>query len=219
MVSADFSSTEADAFNPLITATADRLRSLSQRSLQGAWHYTLDPRPASTVLTGTAWQQWPLAVPNGKDHIAWPRGQQTLWLCQQLTVPSALNGFPLAGLSLRLGLTWWAEAVTVYVQGQAVQQGDLFDCLVRLPLSDRVTPGDTFTIALQLVSPGHDDGALVQSVALYESPSAAFPEPGFVADELTVLQTYATQLAPEKLPTIGAAIAPLDWSQVPLPEA
>ncbi|NEQ44194.1 MAG: alpha-mannosidase [Leptolyngbya sp. SIOISBB] len=216
---ADLSTAAIAACNLEIKATVEKLKRLTQRSLQSTWHISQEPLFAITGLEQDAWQQWAIATLNVKDHIAWSRGQQTLWLCQQVTVPEALNGFPLAGLSLKLSLTWWAEAAAVYVDGHLVQEGDLFDYFARIPLSARVTPGDTFTIAIRLVSPGHDNGALVRSTLMYESLNPILPEPGFIADELTVLQIYAAQLAPEKLSAITTAIAHIDWSTLPQQEA
>ena len=210
----DFEQAAPTADGIAIRTAADQLRALTQRSHQTTWHSSPKALPLAAVLAADTWRQWPIAVPNVKGHIAWARGECPLWLCQQITVPESLNGLPLAGLSMQLGLTWWAEAVAVYVDGELVQEGDLFDYFARITLSDRVTPGDTFTIAIDLRSPGHDDGALVRSVVMYESTDPALPEPSFVADELTVLQTLAAKLAPEKLATIAAAIAPLDWSKV-----
>jgi alpha-mannosidase len=214
MANADFSTLATSALSTTIAHTAQRLRNCTQRSHQAGWHWAQIDGSPTAVLNQTDWQQWPLAPRNAKDHIAWPRGQQPLWLCQAMTVPPTLNGFSLEGLSLRLGLTWWAEAVAVYVNGHLVQEGDLFDYFARVPLSDRVVPGDTFIVAIHMRSPGHDEGALVRSDAIYESTDAAFPEPGFVADELTVLQTYAEKLAPQKLSEMARAIAPLDLVSV-----
>ena len=206
--------TETTAEQQAIATTAAKLKTLTQRSLQSSWHQSSSSLPVDAVVKQQTWRQWAIAAPNGKGHIPWPRGQASLWLCQQITVPDHLNGFPLAGFSLQLGLTWWAEAVAVYVDGRLVQEGDLFDYFARIELSDRVAPGDTFTVAIYLVSPGHDDGALVRSELFYESNNGALPEPGFVADELTVLQAMAEKLAPAKLTEIAAAIAPVDWSTV-----
>jgi alpha-mannosidase len=210
----DLSTAESTSVSAVIQTAVHRLKRLTQRSLQAGWHVTHEDLPKATVLTTDQWSQWPLAATNAKEHIAWARGQQPLWLCQQIVVPEVLDGFPLAGLTLQLSLTWWADAVAVYVDGELRQEGDLFDYFGRIRLGDRVTPGDRFHIAIHLVSPGHDDGALVRSTVMYESADSAWPEPAFVADELTVLQTYATKLAPEKLPDIVAAIAPLNWAAV-----
>ena len=216
MASADPTKLENSDCSATIAATADRLRALTRRSLQAGWQMAQQPDPQVTSAT-EGWTTWPFAAPNAKQHIAWARGQKALWLCQQITVPTALQDFPLAGSALRLGLTWWAEAAAVYVDGQLMQEGDLFDYFGRILLSDRVTPGDTFWVAIYLISPGHDDGALVRSEVVYEQAVASpepSPEPSFVADELTVLQTYAETLAPEQLSAIAAAIAPLDWRTV-----
>lgn len=201
----------AEGSSQVICKAIHRLRALTRRS-QHSWHQCPKALAPSVVLQSWNWQQWPVAAPNERGHIAWPRGQRPLWLCQEISVPDTLDGFPLAGLSLRLGLTWWAELAQVYVDGNLVQEGDLFDCFTRILLCDRVTPGDTFTVAIFLRSPGHDDGALVRAEVIYEAAAPETPEPGFVADELAVLTTYAEALAPERLADIAAAIAPLDWS-------
>jgi alpha-mannosidase len=206
--------TIANSAQVTISTTINQLRALTQRSHQAYWHLSHSPYTIAELQAGVPWQDWTHAPLNDRQHIAWERGQQEIWLCQIIRIPFALNGFPLTGLSLRLGLTWWAELADIYVNGQLVQTGDLFDCFTRISLSDRISPGDSFWVALHLVSPGHDDGALVRSEAIYESTDPASPEPGFVADELAVLQAYAAHLAPEKLTIIEAAIAPLDWSQV-----
>lgn len=58
-----------------------------------------------------AWQPVQL---NAKEHIAWTGGKKVLWLVQRLVVPQDLQGYPLAGLSLRLALIWWADSAEIY---------------------------------------------------------------------------------------------------------
>jgi len=70
-----------------------------------------------------------------------------------------------------------------------------------------VTSGEEITVTLRLVSPSHDDGALVRCYA-YESTSNARLDPGFVADELAVLQRY---LKPSRKPTNPGSCY-RDWS-------
>ncbi len=195
-----------------ISQDIDRLRQLSQVSIQASWQY-LDGDGAIEQIIQAARQPWTTADVNARDHVAWDRGQ-VRWLRQIITVPTDLQGHPLTGMVLRLALTWWAELAEIFVNGQLVQVGDLFDCSTRLLLSEAVVPGDQFDIALRLVSPGHDDGALVKSVCVYESPVGTDPEPAFIANELAVLQTYLQAFAPEKLPTLAGAIACLNWSAV-----
>jgi alpha-mannosidase len=135
-----------------------------------------------------------------------------LWLAQRLVIPQNLQGYPLDGLSLRLALTWWAEAAQIFVNGVGVQEGDLFDCSTRV-LIRPVTPGEEITVALRLVSPDHDQGALVRSLCIYGADEQL--DLGFVADELAVLQRYLETFEPEKLHTVAAAVAEIDWSALP----
>ena len=195
-----------------IAATAQRLQSLSQRSLQTQWHFY----HGNLTLDEAAQQapQWPFASVNHRDHVPWPKGRQSLWLWQRLVIPETCAGFEIRGSTLRLGLTWWAEFAQVFVNGQLVQEGDIFDCFTRIPLKERVQPGDEFTLALHLVSPGHDEGALVRSQLIYENPNLDPPEPGFVADEMAVLAQYFRALAPEQLAPLAAATQQLELSLV-----
>ncbi|MDJ0703367.1 MAG: alpha-mannosidase, partial [Leptolyngbyaceae cyanobacterium MO_188.B28] len=198
----------------IATAIA-RLRRLSQCDVQSSWRLCLQDLAPEAALNSLDWGQWPIAQLNKRRHIAWEKGKQPLWLCQQFVVPPDLEGYSLSGLNLKLALRWWAEQAQIFVNGQFVQAGDLFDCFTRIELSDSVSPGQTITVGLHLLSPDHDDGALVHSQLIFEAPRQAeesCPEPGFVADELAVLQRYLEQFAPQELPTAAAAITQLDWS-------
>jgi alpha-mannosidase len=191
-----------------------RLRALTQISIQTGWRYrdTSDLSVNEVCQSGT-WQNWSIAELNAKGHLPWSKGQTTRWFFQTITVPHNLEGYPLQGLSLRVALTWWAELAQIFVNGKLVQEGDLFDHSTRLLLSDAVKPGDQFTIALRLISPGHDDGALVRSLCLYEAPTNDHPlEPGFVADELAVLHRYLETFASQNLEFLAKSLAQLDWS-------
>jgi alpha-mannosidase len=191
------------------------LRSLSQLSVQADWHYGEGDRTIDEVAKAN-WRDWTIAEQNARNHLAWAKGRKVCWFIQQIRVPQHLQGFPLQGLCLRLALTWWAEQAQIFVNGVLVQEGDLFDCSTRLLLSSAVTPGDEFVVALRLVSPGHDDGALVRSLCIYESPAIDdAPEPGFVADELEVLHLYLKTFAPEQIGVLEAAIADLNGSHQP----
>src|SRR6476619_590212 len=200
-----------------ISEAISRLRQLTQLNLQTQWQMHLGDLPIAAATQPEQWQTWSIAELNAREYIAWPAGRQVLWLGQRLFIPTHFQGYPLTGLVLRLALTWWAESAQIFVNRQLVQEGDLFDCSTRILLSAAAKPGETIAVALRLVSPGHDDGALVRSLCLYEvaSNSATLSdrvEPGFVADELAVLQQYLTAFAPEKLADLATAIAPLDWA-------
>ncbi|NMF85215.1 alpha-mannosidase [Nodosilinea sp. P-1105] len=205
-------SDQAQAVNPALHQTLNRLRHLSQCPVQATWHQA----PASTASppTDSPWQGWPLAQLNHRDHMAWARGQVPLWLHQRFTWPTDLHGYPLQGLCARLALRWWADQAEVYVNGNLVHTGDIFDCWTRLGLTAQVVPGAWVDVSLKLVSPGHDEGALVTAQLVFESPDWETPEPSFVADELTVLATYLRQFAPQHLPRLEQAVGAIAWEQV-----
>jgi alpha-mannosidase len=199
-------SAPVDALSEAIT----RLRSLTQHSIQTGWRYCDEDLSIAQATQPETWHHWSIAPLNEKDHIAWTKGEHVRWLGQRITVPHDLAGYPLEGLTLRLALTWWAIDAQIFVNGALVQAGDLFDCVTRICLSTTVTPGDQFAIALRLISPGHDDGALVRSICHYESPTD-FPEPSFIADELDILRLYLQTFAPEKLDLLTQAVSAIDW--------
>ncbi len=107
---------------------------------------------------------------------------------------------------MRLALVWWADSAEIYVNGELVLESDLFDCSPRVLLGHGVTPGEEFIVALRLVSPGHCDGALVRSLLVYESTVDNNPDPGFVANELAVVQLYLEKFAPKKLDVLAAMV-------------
>jgi alpha-mannosidase len=200
-----------------ITSTIHRLRGLTQIDVQSQWRYCLAELPVAEVMQAD-WGTWAIASLNPRYHIPWAKGRQVLWLVQRLVIPHTWQGYPLQGLALRLALSWWAETAQIFVNGEWMQAGDLFDCSTRILLTSSVQPGETFDVALRLVSPGHDEGALVRSTCVYEIPSPhleSCPEPGFMADELAVVQSYLTTFAPDQLRTLAAALPQIDWAALP----
>ncbi|QMS90876.1 alpha-mannosidase [Nostoc edaphicum CCNP1411] len=189
-----------------ISQAIEQLRSFCQVNLQSTWLYQESDLIITDVVAADL-SHWQPVELNAKEHIAWTGGKKVLWLVQRLVVPQDLQGFPLAGLSLRLALVWWADSAEIYVNGELVLEGDLFDCSPRVLLSHEVTPGEEFIVALRLVSPGHCDGALVRSLLVYESTVDNNPDPGFVADELAVVQLYLEKFAPEKLDVLATMVA------------
>ncbi len=189
----------------LISEAIEQLRSFSQVNLQSTWLYR-ESDEMITDVTAVNLSNWQPVELNAKEHIAWTGGKKVLWLGQKLIVPQDLHGYPVTGLSLRLALVWWADAAEIYVNGELALEGDLFDCSPRVLLSRKVTPGEELIVALRLVSPGHCDGALVRSLLIYESNDDDNPDPGFVADELAVLQLYLQNFAPEKSDVLVEAV-------------
>ncbi|WP_427159015.1 alpha-mannosidase [Aliinostoc sp. HNIBRCY26] len=189
----------------LISDAIAQLRDYCQVNTQSTWLQSEVNREI-TAFSPEDSSNWQPVELNAKGNIAWTGGQKVLWLAQKFTVPQNLHGYPVAGLSLRLSLLWWADSAKIYVNGELVLEGDLFDCAPRILLSPEVTPGEEFTVTLRLVSPGHCDGALVRSLLIYESTDYNYPDPGFVADELAILQLYLEKFAPEKLDTLASII-------------
>jgi len=197
-----------------ISEAVQRLRQMTQLNVQPGWRSYLGELPIAQATQANHWQQWTGVALNDRGHIAWDKGEKVLWLGQRIVVPENLQGYCLQGLSLRLALTWWATDAQIYVNGKLVQQGDLFDAVTRILLLPVVQSEDAIEVAMRLVSPGHDPGALVQSVCQYERADQSLnpPEPSFVADELAVLQNYLIAFAPEKLDQVAAAVDQLPWS-------
>ncbi|KKD37429.2 alpha-mannosidase [Limnoraphis robusta] len=191
-----------------ISTTIERLRQLTRLDVQTSWNFCQPDGSISPVEL------------NERQHIAWPP-QQVIELQQTIIVPTTLNNFPLTEFSLRLVLKWWAEVASIYVNDQLIQTGDLFDCSTRVLLSNSVKPGDVFTLRLQLVSPKHDHGALVQSVCVYETSTENQVDPGFLADELEVFLIQIPQppsfinTRQEALNVLTATLNKIDWFALP----
>jgi alpha-mannosidase len=213
--------TSFDSQSVSLSESIDKLRTYTQINIQASWFSCAENLPIEVATTCDPFN-WSSVELNAKGYITWQAGQQVMWLGQRLVIPQDLQGYPLAGLALRLALTWWAESAQVFVNGQLVQEGDLFDSSARVLLSSAVVPGEEITVALRLVSPNHDIGALMRSRCVYEVNSPCLSEaatgngidPGFVADELAVLHKYLETFEPEKLDTLAAAIAEIDWDAV-----
>lgn len=198
-------------FSSSLQASLDRLRQLNTQDIQPQWHHHGEETSLCELFQTPIATQWAIAPLNNRKHIAWDKGRHILWLYQSITIPTDLHGYPLQGLILRLALTWWADDAQIYIDNQLVQSGDLFECFTRLCLSESVVPGQVFQVAIRLVSPGHDNGALVNSQLIYELPAQSpTPEPSFVADELTVLAT----LEPASQTAIESTLEQLEWNSL-----
>ncbi len=180
-----------------------RLRELTQLDVQAKWR--VSESFSDDIST------WPLAQLNEKNQIIWNKGSQICWFAQILRVPTQLQLYPLDSLSLRLKLTWWAENAQIYLNSHLVQEGDLFDSTTRILLSNSVSPGEEFTVFLRLVSPQHDQGGLLQSICFYEEDYSTILEPGFFADEMTILSNYLKQFYPLQLAQVEQYLSKINW--------
>ncbi|MBE9125465.1 MULTISPECIES: alpha-mannosidase [unclassified Coleofasciculus] len=198
-----------------LSESIKKLYGLTQIDVQANWRYHLGDLSLDAAIASD-FSNWSNVELNTNSYITWSAGRQVLWLGQRFVVPHNLQGYPLAGLALRLILTWWAEDTKIFVNGQLVQEGDLFDSSARVLLSSAVTPGEGIKVVLRLVSPGHDIGGLMRSHCLYESTDSI--DPGFIADELTVLQKYLAAFEPKKLDVLIEAVAEINWNTVSDPK-
>ncbi|MFP4101964.1 alpha-mannosidase [Coleofasciculus sp.] len=196
---------------PFLSDSIAKLRALTQVNVQTNWKLWSEDLPLEEI-NNHIFANGSSGKLNDKGYIIWSAGRQVMWLGQQFIIPKDLQGYPLAGLTLRLALTWWAEDAKIFVNGKLVQEGDLFDSSARVLLSSAVSPGEIITVMVRLVSPGHDIGGLMRSCCIYESINSI--DPGFVADELTVLQNYLTAFAPEQLGTLAVAVGKINWQRV-----
>jgi len=192
-----------------ITQTIERLQHLCRTNILTNWRFSEADLSIDRAVRPETWQNWQSVTLNSRKHIPWTRGKQVLWLSQTLVVPPRLNRYNITGFALRLSLRWWAEDAQLYVNGILVREGDLFDCFGRVLLSSSVRPGDVFHFALRLVSPGHDDGALVTSECVYESDAI---DPGFIADEIGVCGIFSN---PKNLQTLADCLKSIDWDALP----
>jgi alpha-mannosidase len=190
-----------------VLRSIDRLRGLSQIDILTDWGiYRGD------ISTHVDISQWDGVSLNEKGNISWERGSQVVWLGQRLVIPSDVQGYPVGGLLCRLALTWWADVAEVYVDGKLVQEGDLFDHSARVLLTIAAEPGTVIDVRLRLVSPGHDIGALMRSRLIYESVDLAYPEPGWLADELAVMVKQVGSFEPTRLAGVADIIDAIDYT-------
>ena len=195
-----------------LTDTINKLRQLTQLDIQDNWLYCLEDLPIKGATRVDNWNRRSLVSLTPKNTISWPSGRQVLWLGQQLSIPQDFQGYPLQGLGVRLSLTWWAELAQIFVNGQWVQDGDLFDSSTRVKLSHDAIPGESFFISLRLVSPGHDEGALVRSQLICEAENTI--DPGFFAEELAIVKIYLETRNPEAIEILETAVNTIDWLSV-----
>jgi alpha-mannosidase len=187
----------------------DRLRNLSQIDILTDWRIYIGAAPVNADLS-----QWELVSLTEKRTVVWERGRQEVWFGQRLVIPTQLQGYPVASLSCRLALTWWAEIAQVFVDGVLVQEGDLFDHSPRILLTPAAVPGTSVDVRLRLISPGHDIGALMRSRLVYESSDPTNPEPGWLADELAVMVKQVASFNPERLGEVAGVIELIDYDSL-----
>ncbi|MBE9166192.1 alpha-mannosidase [Pleurocapsales cyanobacterium LEGE 06147] len=207
-----------------IESAIEKLHQLTRINVQDNWYWCFNDLPINqdSLITINP-NNWQLAPVNQKGCITWSKGHKVCWVAQKITIPRALKDYPLSGLALRLILTWWAEDAQIFINGKLVQQGDLFDSSARIVLTKSAIANEKILVAIRLVSPGHDIGALMRSQCVYEREQHHAPaipnsansiDPGFIADELSILYKYLAQFESEKLTRLAQEINRIDWDLV-----
>ncbi|MGY6529311.1 MAG: alpha-mannosidase [Cyanobacterium sp.] len=194
----------------LIKETINKLKSLTELDIQNNWSYSDEDLSQPPLYVNKNWQR---AIANEKKYLVWEKGHKIRWFAQKITIPDHLNNYPLNNLSLRIGLTWWAEFAQIYINEQLVCEGDLFDSSSRVLVTNNTQPNQEFIISLKLISPNHDIGGLMASRCLYESDYKKI-DPSFVANELTVLYQYIDNFYPQEKIEIENAIQLIDWNNI-----
>ncbi len=138
--------------------------------------------------------------------LIWPRGGRWRRLRLTLRCPEAWRSR--AGVQARLVLSWWADAVVLRVDGAVVHEGDLFDTACRWLLPARWWQGRPLELELELRSPRHDDGALIESRLELEPTDPADPEGVLLG---TALELVALRQPAE----LAAALGPWDPADPP----
>lgn len=208
--------------NQAVTKLSVKFLRLVQLNIQNCWNDTT-ALGIKGNLAEVDLEQYPPVAVNEKGYITFPRGKEVKWLGQKIVIPHSLEGYPLSSLCLRLVLTWWAEDAQIFVNGELVQQGDLFDSSARVLITNNAQPGQAYVIVIRLVSPYHDIGALMRSHLLYEKTTSPHDinssiglriDPGLIADEITVLFKYLSQFEPERLEQLATILEEFDWVNI-----
>ena len=195
----------------------NRLRQQVQLEIQHNWHdiTLLNVVNTSNSLARINLEECPIANINEKGYFVFSKGRQVKWLAQKIVIPTALQDYPVSGLTLRLVLTWWAEDARIYINGKLIQQGDLFDSSARVLITDNARSQQEYLITICLVSPNHDIGALMRSHLLYEQKYLPeHTDPGTVADEITVLSKYLAEFEPQHLNTLVTKLDKFSWHNI-----
>ena len=132
--------------------------------LQPCWQ-CLQPDGSHGPALNHPWAEGHRPDWHARGLIVWPRGGQWHRLQLRLTCPEAWRHLhqPRQGVLARLVLRWWAEAAEVWVDGELVEAGDLFDTACRWRLPAHWWSGAALALEVRMRSPKHDDGALIQS--------------------------------------------------------
>ncbi|MEB3224467.1 MAG: alpha-mannosidase [Synechococcus sp.] len=202
-----------------INNTINRLKSFVTLPTQASWQFyqagNLESKKIRPDLADIQFQKLGAIEANTNGYLVFEKGLKLAWFYQEIALPQNINGYDISGLNVRLNLTWWAEVASIFVNGKLACEGDLFDSSTRLLLTDNARAGQTFAVAIALVSPGHDIGALMKSELIFEALTLETIEAGSFAIELQILSDYLAQYEPQKIIELEKQLENIPWDLVP----
>ncbi len=186
----------------------ETFRSRSRLDLIGHWLRSDAPERGPALEDPWGREHRPDWVQRGL--LVWPRGGVWRRLRQEIRCPPAWRDC--TGAQARLVLSWWADAVRIWVDGQLVHEGDLFDTRCRWPIPSVWLSGRPIVLELELRSPLHDDGALISSAIVLEpeTPSAADGAEWLLLPQALDLALAASPAGPEEEADTGLPESCLD---------
>jgi len=182
-----------------LTRAINQLRSRSHLSILSSWQ---------RKDKNGVWEILPTVISKRNiPTLSFLQNEQSIHLKQTWQVPETYAGLPTLGSIIRLNLIWWAHICEVSVNGEKVQEGDLFDQKCRLLLAGK----NFYELEIKLNSPKHDIGALQLSELTFEYPNQA-GDPHKFANELAILQAYLPIFVKQNIDIdcLETAIAKLD---------
>lgn len=207
-----------DANQIKIQETITRLEQLTRLEIQNSWCFHTETNSNAKLedyLKNIELDSCTKVSLNEKGYIIFPQGRQVKWLLQKIVIPENLQQNNISGFTLRLVLTWWAEDAQIFINGKLVQQGDLFDSSARILITQNAIPHQEFLIAIRLVTPNHDIGALMRSHLLFEKANVPQQiDPGWVSKEIAILSKYLEQFEPDKIELLATQLSKIDWDLV-----
>jgi alpha-mannosidase len=200
-----------------IQETVTLLQQLTQNDIQDSWYYYTEANKDLKIeaVKNIELDSCEKVSLNDKKYIIFPQGRQVKWLLQKIVSPHHLQQYSLSNFTLRLVLTWWAEDAQIFINGKLVQQGDLFDSSARILITNNTIPQQEFLIAIRLVTPNHDIGALMRSHLLFERQNVPYQiDPGWLSKEIVILSKYLQQFESDKLELLANELSIIDWDLV-----
>jgi len=164
-----------------LTEVIDQLKMRSRLSILDNWQRENEQGAWETLPTVNSKQNKPM--------VAFLQCEENIHLKQVWQVPESYAGLSIIGSTIRLNLIWWVDICEVWINGNKVQEGDLFDQKCRILLTNDAEPHEEFILEIKLNSPKHDIGALQLSELIFEYLRQPC-DPDQLAIELEILQTY-----------------------------